>query len=52
MKSMVVIHNDVPASPHITDTMKPFCAASRWNDSLMKGAIAPFSTQMAKQKSK
>ena len=35
-----------------TDTMKPFCAASSWNASPMKGAIAPFSTQIAKVKSK
>src|SRR4051812_31740538 len=35
-----------------TETMKPFCAADRWKLSLMNGAIAPLSTQMAKQKSK
>ena len=35
-----------------TDTMKPFWAAVRLNVSLMNGAMAPFSTQMAKQKSK
>jgi len=35
-----------------TDTMKPFWAALSWKLSLMKGAIAPFSTQIAKQKSK
>ena len=35
-----------------TEIMKPFCAASSLNVSLMKGAIAPLSTQIAKQKSK
>ena len=35
-----------------TEIMKPFCAAFRLKVSLMKGAMAPFSTQMAKQKSK
>ena len=35
-----------------TESMKPFCAASSWKVSLMNGPIAPFSTQMAKQKSK
>ena len=34
-----------------TETMKPFCAALSWKDSLMNGAIAPLSTQM-QQKSK
>ena len=35
-----------------TETMKPLLAASRWKASLMNGAMAPFSTQTAKQKSK
>jgi hypothetical protein len=35
-----------------TEIMKPFCAGVRPKLSLMKGAMAPFSTQMAKQKSK
>ncbi len=35
-----------------TEIMKPFCAAVSWNASLMKGAMAPFKTQTAKQKSK
>ena len=35
-----------------TEIMKPFCAALRWKVSLMKGAMAPLSTQIAKQKSK
>src|ERR1044072_2771875 len=35
-----------------TETMKPFCAALRPKLSLMNGAIAPLSTQLAKQKSK
>src|SRR5450631_1174866 len=35
-----------------TDTMKPFWAASRPKVSLMNGAIAPLSTQIAKVKSK
>lgn len=35
-----------------TETIKPFCAAVRLNASEMNGAIAPFSTQTAKQKSK
>ena len=35
-----------------TDTMKPRSAGDRWNDSVMNGAIAPFSTQIANVKSK
>ncbi len=35
-----------------TEIMKPFSAALRLKLSLMKGAIAPFRTQIAKQKSK
>ena len=35
-----------------TETMRPICWGERWNCSEMKGPIAPFSTQMAKLKSK
>ena len=35
-----------------TEIMKPFCAGVRSKVSLMNGAMAPFNTQMAKQKSK
>jgi hypothetical protein len=28
------------------DSSRPFCAGVRWNSSLMKGAMAPFITQM------
>lgn len=35
-----------------TEIMKPFWAGESLNSSLMKGAMAPFSTQIAKQKSK
>ena len=32
-----------------TDSIKPFCAGVRSKVSLMNGAIAPFSTQMAQR---
>ena len=35
-----------------TDTMKPLSTSSSLNSALMNGAIAPLSTQTAKQKSK
>ena len=31
------------------DSSRPFCAGVRWNSSLMKGAMAPFITQMTKE---
>ena len=34
------------------ETMRPTWPAVRWNCSVMKGAMAPFSTQTAKEKSK
>src|SRR3990167_10640590 len=35
-----------------TDTIKPFSDGLKPNSSLMNGAMAPFKTQIAKQKSK
>jgi hypothetical protein len=35
-----------------TDTINPVFAALRWKASEMKGPMAPFKTQMAKEKSK
>ncbi|MEO8151450.1 MAG: hypothetical protein ABI605_00160 [Rhizobacter sp.] len=34
------------------DSIKPFCEGDKWKVSLMKGAIAPFKTQMQQEKQK